>query len=124
MPSRETLDFYTRNVIYLKVLGFRAISIVDDKSVTKPLDLFFFLFAVFFGVSICYLTVINKDRLTSSQSEIANYGNFISLIASICVSIFSMILAFVVRHRLWNIVVNFAEVDEKVNKNGDKILYH
>ena len=41
MPFRETLDFYTRNVIFLKVLGFRAISTVDDKSVTKPLDLLF-----------------------------------------------------------------------------------
>lgn len=122
MPYRETLDFYTRNVIYLKILGFRAISIVDDKSVTKPLDLFFFLFGVGFGVSICYFTVVNKDRLTSSKSEIANYGNYISLIASICVSIISMILAFIGRHKLWKIVVNFAEVDEKVNKNYVKIL--
>jgi hypothetical protein len=117
MLQSTTVDFYARTVIYLKVLGFRAITIVNGKSVTKPIDLLFFLFGLYLGGAICYLTVINKEKFASSQSEIANQGNFISVIASICVSVISMIFAFIFRHRLWGIILNFAGVDEKVKSN-------
>jgi hypothetical protein len=117
MPQSTTIDFYARTVIYLKVLGFRAITIVNGKSVTKPIDLLFFFFGLYLGIAICYLTIINKEKFASSQSAIANQGNFISVIASICVSIISMVIAFIFRHRLWRIILNFAEADEKVESS-------
>lgn len=115
MPDSETFKLYARNVVFLKVLGFRAISIVDGKSVTKPLDILFFALSVALGVFIAYLTVINRKSLAISQSEIANYGNFITILSSICVSIIAMVFSFIFRHKLWNVIVCFADVDEKVN---------
>lgn len=120
--SSPTVELYIRKIIFLKVLGFRAISIVNNKSVTKPTDLLYVLASISLGVFICYLSIEFKEELKMSKSAIANYGNFISNVAAIIVSIFSMCLAFIFRHRLWEIILNLGSDEGKVCTYLIKIL--
>lgn len=112
MPS--TIEIYTKNIIFLKVLGFRSISIVNGKSVTKPTDVLYLIVSISFGIFICYLSILRKDEFETSKSAIANYGNFISYVAAILVSVISMCCVFYFRHRLWDIMLKFADAEEKV----------
>ena len=110
----DTLKFSRRRVLMFKFLGFGPITLVNWKSVTKPTDVLFFFLPIFCGFSAIYFAVINRDKLSSSKSMIADYGNFIMIIASICVTIISMIFFFIYRHTIWSIILEMVEVEEKV----------
>lgn len=112
----RSVKFYSKNIIFLKVLGFRSISIVDGKSVTKPTDVLYLIASISLGVLICYLSLIYKDAFATSKSDIANYGNFITHIASIVVSISTMISVFIFRHRLWSVMMKLSLIEDKVNR--------
>lgn len=132
LNKSTTLEFYSSRIIYLKVLGFRlrtfscnvrfsysfffrSISIVDGKSVTKPTDVLYLIAAIAFGVFICYLSFVYKDELSTSTSEIANFGNFVSFVAAIIISMSSMLSVFFFRHRLWGVILKFTAIDEMVD---------
>jgi uncharacterized membrane protein YozB (DUF420 family) len=120
MPSISPLEFTKKNLLLLKIFGFSSITIIDRKSVTKFTDFLFFVFPLSLGFFCLYLTVVSREKLESSQSSIANYGNFILMIASICVSITSMILAFIFRHQIWLLLVRLVEVDENVGESNNR----
>lgn len=96
-------------------MGFMVITIVNGKSVTKPTDILFLIWSVSFGTFVCFLTVIKREDLATSKSEIADYGNFIAFVASTIVSMISMLVNFVYRHKNWNMIVMEAEVERKVS---------
>lgn len=115
MDSTSSVAQFASNIGILKLLGFRSITIVNGKSVTKPIDLLFFLWSVSLGVFISYLSFLSREDFFKSKSQIANYGNYLSYICSIFVSIIAMIGAFVFRHRLWDLVVDLGAIEGKVN---------
>lgn len=111
----DTLKYSRRRVLMFKFLGFGPITVdVNWKSKTKPTDVLFFLFPIVFGFSAIYFAIINREKLSSSKSMIADYGNFIMIIASICVTIVSMIFFFIYRHKIWSIILEMVKVEEKV----------
>jgi hypothetical protein len=114
MVEEKVLELTKKNLIVLKFLGFSSISFVNGKSVTKFFDVLCFLFALSCGFFFCYLAIINKDNLSSSKSAIADYGNFLMLIASIFVSMSAMCCSFIFRHKIWSIILTLFDVDEKV----------
>lgn len=116
MAPSKPLEYTQNRTIGLKLLGFLSISFVNGKSVTKFFDVLCFLFALSCGFFFCYLAIINKDNFSNSKSAIANYGNFLMLIASICVSMTAMCCSFIFRHKIWSMVLIATDVDEKVEE--------
>ena len=114
MAPQSNLEFSKKRLIYFKLLGFGSFSIVNWKSVTKPVDILFFILPLSLGFSAIYFAIINREKLSSSKSMIADYGNFIMIIASICVTIVSMIFFFIYRHKIWSILLHLVDVEEKV----------
>lgn len=116
MASSSTIKLVSRYLIIPKIIGFSSITIVDGKSVTKPTDLLYLVASVSFGLFIIFLSIINKENLTSSKSPIADLGNFISYIAAIIVSIISMLTVFCLRHRIWKMVLKLDSIENKFKK--------
>lgn len=113
--SIRTIEQAARNIILLKSLGFLSITIVDGKSVTKFFDVLYFIFGVSFGISMCYVSIIRKHELGTSNSSIADFGNYIGFLASVIISITTMIINFIVRHRTWDFAVRLAILEDKVS---------
>lgn len=116
MTLAKSLEYTRQRIKLLKVLGFVPITVVNGKSVTKPFDIICFLLALLFGLFFVYLGVTSQESLSSSDSKIAKYGNFIMFIASVCVSMTSMCFSFIFRHEIWSMVVVLAAVEEKVKE--------
>lgn len=114
MVFPESLEYLKKRLILFKVLGFSSITIVNGKSVTKPIDVLLFVFSLSVGISFCYIAATNHKTLSSSKSKIADYGNFIMLIVSIGISMLSLVLSFIFRHRIWLMLVTLGEVENKV----------
>jgi hypothetical protein len=112
------LKFARKRFLVFKIIGFGPISLVNLKSVTKPIDVFCFLLPVIGGLSACYLTIVNRENFATSNSKIADYGNFVMLIASICVSMISVIVFFIFRHNFWSILLKMADIETKVRDRG------
>lgn len=114
--ASSLLEFSAKNFFYLKFVGFGSFTVVDGKSVTKPVDVLFLIANMFFGFLICFWFVTHKNDFISSKSQIADYGNFVSYIASVLVSINSMFVAFIFRHRIWGMVRKGSMTIEKVSQ--------
>lgn len=114
MTYTSTLDVYAKKIIYVKVLGFRSITIINGKSITKPTDVLYLIGSISFGIFICFLSFLNKKEFDTSKSVIANYGNFAGYIASIFVSILTMCCCFVFRHRIWQMLVDLTNIEKRV----------
>lgn len=112
-PTSPTIKFGARFVLAMKFLGFGSITIIDGKSVTKLTDLLFLLTSISLGIFIIYLSVDSKDVFAQSTSPIADLGNYISYIAAINVSILSMISVFYWRHRVWQMILTLAAIEDK-----------
>lgn len=114
MTRPSTLEAAEKVMKYFKFIGFSVTSIVNGKSVTKPLDYFFVTSCVSFGIFICCISIIKKEELSSSKSTIAIYGNFITFLASIVIAMISMVFSFVCRHKNWNIILKLDKIETKV----------
>lgn len=114
MKPNKTLEHAVKRMRASKFLGFNSISIVDGKSVTKPLDIVLLLANIFVGIFIFCFMYRQRRTLAASSSEIANFGNYIMFIALIVVAIVSMIVNFILRHRSWGIILIFVEVEKMV----------
>lgn len=114
MAELTAMEHGARAVFPLKILGFMSITIVNGKSYTKPLDVFFFLLSVSVGISICVFSFLQRKSLVTSESKVADFGNFMSFISAICVSITSMCVSFVFRHKVWSVLLSLIKVDKKV----------
>lgn len=110
----DALEFARKRFIAFKILGFASVTIINWKSVTKPIDVLFFLLPLSGGFFSCYFAIFNRNKFTTSKSEIADYGNFIMMIAAICIAMISMITAFVFRHSNWNIIIELTKIESKV----------
>lgn len=113
MDVSPTIRLGARVVIALKFLGFGSITIINGKSVTTLTDLLCLLASISLGVFIIYLSVVSKKVFAQSTSPIADLGNFVSYIAAINVSIVSMISVFYWRHRIWQMVLTLAAIEDK-----------
>lgn len=103
-----------KRLLFLKYIGLLPITIVDGKSVTRPIDLLSLTVSLSVGVFISYIYFVRREDLFTSKSDIANFGNFVSFMASIWVSIISMMAAFIFRHRTWKIILKVVVVEQKV----------
>lgn len=110
----DTLEFSARHHLIFKIFGFAPITIVNYKSVTKPIDFLLFLLAISGGFVACFCTIYYRDQLGTSNSKIADYGNFVMMNAAIVLSTISVFIFFILRHKVWKIVLELAEVQEKV----------
>lgn len=107
-------EFIARLSIGLKIIGLSSITVVDRKSVTRPTDILFLLISISFGVFICYFAFIRREELSTSKSDIADLGNFMTFIGSVVIAIFSMCSCFVFRHKIWGMVMRLTFIDEQV----------
>ena len=114
MAPKTAVGYAMRSNKYLKILGFAPITIVDGKSVTKPMDFILQVLCASVGILISYIVLVQRHKLGTSKSEIANLGNFIIFMASIWISILSMILSFIFRHRVWALFLKVNDVETKV----------
>lgn len=110
----KTMENAAKRMRVSKFLGFNCVTIVNGKSVTKPLDILLFLTNIFFGLLLLLFLSRQKQTLTVSSSEIANTGNYVMFIALIVVAIVSMIANFMARHRNWGIVLTLVEIEKIV----------
>lgn len=116
MSRFSTLNAAARVFNYFKLIGFTSVSIIDGKSVTKPMDVVSMLCSISLGLYICIFSIIRKQDFSStSKSEIADNGNFITFLMSIVISIISMISAFIFRHKNWRTIVKLDDIEHKVN---------
>lgn len=114
MVESKTIDIAKKVVEYFKLIGFIPITIINDKSVTKPMDMVYLLGSISFGVFICIYSIHRRQDLVTSNSEIADKGNFMTFFMSIVISIISMISGFVFRHKIWNLVIKLYMIEQKV----------
>lgn len=115
MVLSATIQFSLRTWKVLKVMGLASVTIVGEKSVTKPLDVLFFLINVSLGVFISYISIAKRGQLQSSTSNIAHYGNFVCFVASLWVAILSMVCVFIHRHRIFSILVIMSRSEDMVS---------
>lgn len=112
----STLNAAARVFNYFKLIGFTSVSIIDGKSVTKPMDVICMLCSISLGLYICIFSIIRKkDFSSTSQSDIADNGNFITFLMSIVISIISMISAFIFRHKNWRTIIKLDHIEQQVN---------
>lgn len=100
----------------LKVFGFAAFTIENGRSVTKPADILFFVVNFAVGFSLAHQSIKYRDVLISTDSEIIQVGYFVIYVASIIVSLISMLVAFLLRHKTWNMILQLDEVDRKFDE--------
>lgn len=105
-------------LIIFKILGFNSFTVIDRKSVTKPMDLVYLVASISLGALTIYKSIQHRNVLATSDSEIVNFGNFAAFIASLLISIISMVHLFVLRHKVWKIVLIFIEMDDKLGTIG------
>lgn len=108
------MEFAKNRLKFLKYIGLMPVTIVNGKSVTKPTDVIILMCSISFGIFISYVYFVRREELSTSKSDIANVGNFVSFVASIWVSIATMIVSLVYRHRIWQNVLNLELIEDKV----------
>lgn len=114
MSESITLRVSKKVLASSKLLGFNPITIVGGKSATMFSDIFLFLSNIALGVFICVVSIQKRDDLMTSQSKIANIGNFGSHISAVVIAITLMVSSFICRHRTWTSVLVLDEIDRKV----------
>lgn len=123
MNESFTIQSSILSLKILKVLGFASITIVNGKSVTKPLDVLYFVGSIVTGMCLIFFSIKLQDKLATSNSEMINFGNLSAYVASLVIAIISMSLAFIFRHQIWNIVVQMYEIERKFAEFGIKVDY-
>jgi hypothetical protein len=123
MTAYNTLEYSRQRFQIFKFLGFSPVTIVKWKSFTKPIDVLCFVIPVFIGFSACYFAIIHREKLETSKSKIADLGNFVMVIASICVSMVSVVVFFIFRHNLWSVILKMDEVERKFKSIGFTVDY-
>lgn len=114
MQESATLRMSRKVLQNSKILGFSPITIVEGKSTTKIFDIVLFLSNIAFGIFICVFSIQNRSELMTSQSKIANLGNFAAQISSVVIAITLMVSSFICRHRTWTSVLVLDKIDRKV----------
>lgn len=106
----------------LKCFGFAAFTVENGKSVTKLMDLVFFALNLLVSFSLLSISCIYRDDVlkvdSDVESEVINFGNFVTFIATNALSSVTMILGFVFRHRTWKILVMASKIDRMLNNIG------
>lgn len=105
---------------YFKVFGFCTVTIIDGKSITKPIDIFYLVSSISLGVFICSFSIYKRNNFASSNSEIADIGNFTTFFMSIVISIISMVISFIFRHKNWTMILKLENVERRVSKKASK----
>lgn len=99
---------------YFKMLGFFSVTIINGKSVTKPMDIVYLLGSISFGIFICIFSIAHRQDLKTSGSEIAENGKFVTFFMAVVISIISMIIEFFCRHKSWTTIVKLDQIEQKV----------
>lgn len=110
-----------RSIKVLKFFGFASVTIENEKCVTKPTDYLFFIGNFLIGSVLVSSSIKYRKELISTDSEIIEIGNFVTYVASIGISLISMVLYFFFRFKIWNMILQLKEVDYKFDDIGVKI---
>lgn len=100
----------------LRLFGFAAFTIENQKLVTKPKDLFFLLLSFSTGVTFILVSIKFRTDFATAHNHIADVGNFITYISSLLISLISMALSFFFRHKTWQNILKMASIDEMMGK--------
>lgn len=115
MFHSTTLIIAARTLKGFKLLGFIPVTIVNDKSVTKPIDIVCLISSISLGAFICIFSLMHRKEFASSKSEIADNGNFVTFFMSIVISMISVINSFIFRHENWSLVVQLTNIEKRVS---------
>lgn len=125
-----TIDYAETIFQFAKTFGFAPFSVVDGKSVTKPIDLFCFLTNLTIATSILSLTIIYTEELKTGKSVLIDAGLAVTFVGSLFIVVTADSLTFFSRHEIWKIVLKLRKVDEIFRQNhfeGDcrkfKVVY-
>lgn len=114
----ELIENIKKTFKILKVFGFATFTVENGKSVTKPRDLYFLLQNICIGILLIFISIKYKTALGTSKSVVADYGNFVTYIASLVIALISMVVSFIHRHRTWRNVIKMSQVDTKMKRIG------
>jgi len=98
---------------YMKVTGFAAFSVKGEIIFVTSTDLIIFVISLAIGVYMCLLSWTSID-MNANKSAIISYGNILTINCAIVIALISMVMFFVLRQELWNVVVKCSSIDEKV----------
>lgn len=113
MERERAAKIAVRNMRFSKFFGFSAFSVENSKLVTKPTDLLRFVTCFSIGVACILVSFKYQTEFLNEQSEIADYGNFVTFIASLVITLIALIWNFICRNRVWAIILCFADIDIK-----------
>lgn len=99
-----------------KLFGFSPFTIVNDKCVTTLFDFLLFIGNLSIGSMFAYQSVRYRKELVSTNSEIVEVGILVSCVSLISVSLISMMLNFIFRKKIWNMILGLKEVDAKFSE--------
>lgn len=101
-----------------RIFGFTCFSIENEKLVTKFTDFLYLLCSILTGSGLIYLVLMYHDDLTVSKSHIVNAGNYVIYLVSLSTNIIIVLLVFYFRQDLWNMVLDFYEIECKFRSIG------
>lgn len=114
------LDNVTKIMKILRFFGLATFSVENRKSVTKLSDLLHLAVCFWLGSTFVVLSIMFSNELKSPASVLVDSGNFSTYIASLLISLISMISAFFNRHRIWKSLLILSYIDEEFLKIGFK----
>lgn len=70
------------------------------------------------GCVLLVLTIVYREHLLSSGSEMIDKGNFATFVALILLVLSSMLISFFFRHKVWRMVLELECIDRALKANG------
>lgn len=121
--DNSTFENALLNHRIMKIFGFSPKTIVNGKSVTKPLDFVAPTINLIIGSLLVYFSIQNPEELSQSKSEIINFGNFVTFIAGIIISIICVIVSFFFRHHTWEVFIELSKIEKNFARIGFPVSY-
>lgn len=113
----DLISFAIRSLKIFKVFGFSAITIEDKRSVTKPIDIFFFVLNFSVGVIFLIASIKFKEMLVT-RNDVVNFGNYVTYISALFIALTAMLIMFACRHKVWSMVLQLDLIDQKFKAVG------
>lgn len=116
MSEKKFLKTAMKMMGVMKVFGYAPFSVVNKKSVTKTFDVLHFLVCITIGLIHLYASIKFRHKFTKSNSSIADVGNLVSHVASVVITLVSMIQAFQYRHKTWQMILRMFVIDNQLRE--------
>lgn len=118
MSEDITIRYSITTLKVFKIFGIACFTIENRKPTTKLWDLFYLVNSVLIGISFLYMLSIYHDKLIVSKSEIVDMGNYVTYNLTLLTDIIVIMLMFVFRYEIWNLILNMHEIENKFKSIG------